>query len=224
MIASGQLDNAVNTIVAAARKGGIEAIEELGRNGVLTTSNFHRTVLVQGNKVAAVVKAAVKKLLADLADNIVGKLKRIFADEIIELDASNGHETLAAAKDLFGDRIYGAKERGPCKPTKKTLTAVYEMIENGSYQEIFGGFGENLERLCLTEDQIVKFCRKHRDKLRKEGYATFFLFQNEEDDTFSVAVVSIVGGELFVVVDSLDRGSVWDTECRRRVVVPQLSA
>src|SRR3989344_6756978 len=101
MITSGQKEQGVNVIVAAARKAGAEAIEELTGNGVLNPGNFQRGVLAQGDKIGAVVKAAVKIALAELADNVVGRLKRLYPDRTIELDATNGKETIAGASDVF---------------------------------------------------------------------------------------------------------------------------
>src|SRR3989344_3056177 len=120
MITSGQKEQGVNVIVAAARKAGAEAIEELTGNGVLNVGNYQRGVLAQGDKIAAAVKATVKTVLAELADNVVGRLKRLFTDCTIELDATDGKETIAGAKDVFTGGIYGAACRGPGKPTSKT--------------------------------------------------------------------------------------------------------
>src|SRR3989344_2101115 len=116
MITSGQKEEGVNVIAAAARKAGAEAIEELTGNGVLNVGNYQRGVLAQGDKIAAAVKA----VLAELADNVVGRLKRLFTDCTIELDATDGKETIAGAKDVFTGGIYGAACRGPGKPTSKT--------------------------------------------------------------------------------------------------------
>ncbi len=222
MITSGQQESGVNVIVAAARKAGAEAIAELSADGVLNVGNFQRGVLAQGDKIGAAVKVTVKTILAELAENIVGRLKRLFANQTVELQETDGKETLAEARDVFKAGIYDVAKRGACKATAKTILAVYEMIKDGTYAQIFGGFGENLKRLCWTESQIVAFCRDHRDLLRKDGYGTFFLFE-EESGGFFVAVVFVDdGGRLGVRVDEFSRGNVWDAGYRHRLVVPQL--
>jgi hypothetical protein len=219
MIALGQKDNAVNMISAAARKAGGEAIDELSANGVLNSVNFQRGVLAQGDKIAVAFKAAVKTILAELAESVVGRLKRLFVDSTIELGATDGTETLANATNVFKAGIYNAVKRGSCKTTPKVLLAVYEMIKDGTYAQIFGGFGENLKRLCWTESQIVAFCRDHRDLLRKDG---FFLFEGEKGGFFVADVCVDGGGLLNVLVYPLTHDGVWDAECVRRIVVPQL--
>lgn len=221
MIASGQKENAVNVIAAAARKGGEEAIDELAQKGVLIDGNFQR-ILAQGDKVAATIKATVKTLLAELAQNVVGRLKRIFADREIYLHATEGKETIAESKDIFTAGIYYATKRGPGKRTKKVGVTVYEMIKDGTYSQIFGGFGENLKRLAWTESQIVALCSHHRDLLRKDGYATFFLFEGENGGFFVARVNVHDDGQLDVRVSPLENDDVWSAYSRHRVVVPQL--
>jgi hypothetical protein len=207
---------------SAARKAAEEAINELTENDVLRADNFQR-VLAQGDKIATVVKVAVKTALAELAENVVGRLKRLFAERTLELDPNDGKETLAEASDVFKSGIYGAKKRGICKATAKTVLAVYEMIKDGTYAQIFGGFGENLKRLCWTESQIVAFCRdpRNREYLRADGYGTFFLFEGEKGGIF-VAYVYVYDDGLDVGVYPLADGRVWYAKYARRIIVPQL--
>jgi hypothetical protein len=218
-----QIDKAVDVIEAAAKKGGKEAISELVKNGVLNVGNFQRGVLAQGDKIAAVVKIAVKTIIAELAEKVVGRLKRLFAERTIELAETDGKETLAGASDVFKAGIYGAAKRGvACKATPKTLLAAYEMIKDGSFQQIFGGFGENLKRLWWTEAQIVAFCRDHRDLLRTGGYGTFFLFEGDNGGFFVAYVHVRVDGRLSVDVRPLSDDYVWRAKFTPRFVVPQL--
>jgi hypothetical protein len=222
MITSGQKEEGANVIGAAARKAGAEAIDELSKSGVLNAGNFQRGVLAQGDKIGAAVKAAVKTALAELIEDIVGRLKRLFGDRTIELHETDGKETLAGAEDVFAAGIYGAAKRGVCKATVKTVLAVYEMIKDGTYSQIFGGFGENLKRLCWTESQIVAFCRDHRRLLRTGSYGTFFLFEGENGGFFVANVYVRDDGRLYLYVYSLEDDYVWHAEYLRRIVVPQL--
>ncbi|MBI3888266.1 hypothetical protein HY311_00525 [Candidatus Nomurabacteria bacterium] len=223
MITLERKEQLMTVVASATRKVVDEAVIELSANGVLHGDNFQR-VLTQGDKIAAVVKATVKTILAELAENVVGRLKRLFADRTIELAETDGKETLAEANDVFNAGIYGAAKRGVCKATKKTVLAVYYMIKDGTYAQVFGGFGENLKRLCWQESQIVAFCRdpRNREYLRAEGYGTFFLFEGENGGFF-VAGVSVCGdGRLDLGVDPLEFSNVWGARCAHRVVVPQL--
>ncbi len=218
-----QIEKAVDVIEAAAKKGGKEAITELVASGDLNSGNFQHGVLTQGDKIATAVKAAVQIILAEIAQNVGSRLKRLFPERILELSENDGRETLAESTDVFTAGIYGAAKRGPCSPTWKTPLSVYEMIKDGTYKQIFGGFGENLKRLCLTESQIVIFCRDPRNLkyLRSEGYGTFFLFEGEHGG-FSVADVRVYDVGLNLRVYPLELDRMWHPRYQPRVVVPQL--
>ena len=76
-------------------------------------------------------------------------------------------------------------------------------------------------RLCFaSREQVDEFCRVHHDKLRKGGYATFFLYKEREE--FFVALVGVYGdGRLRVGVGRFSCGVVWNAESRYRFVIPQ---
>ncbi len=196
MITPGQKENAINVIASAARKAGGEAIDELSASGKLNVGNFQR-VLARGNRVGAAIKVAVKITLAELTEGIVGCLRRIFSSEEIILVGPNGERTPVAA---------------------------YEMIKDGSFQQIFGGFGENLRRLCWTEDQVEAFCHDHYDFLQKNGHSsTFFLVEEKSGREFLVASVSCVDNDdcpYRVIYFPYIANVRWSAMCRHRVVVP----
>ena len=98
---------------------------------------------------------------------------------------------------------------------------VYEMIEDGSFADIYKSVGELLDDLCFeSREQIDEFCRVHRDKLRTDGYATFFLFK--VDGNFFVASVHVDDdGRLHVFVYEFSFDYVWLAEFGLRFVIPQ---
>jgi hypothetical protein len=222
-ITSGQKTNITQVIVDATRKATESMINELNESGVLNKGNLQR-VLAQGDQVAATVVKAVKEKIAELAENIVGYVKLISGAKKIILKPTDGKETIYKAKEVFrwidGDfRSYGCDVKS--KPTKEIPVQVYEMIKDGTFQQIFGGFGENLDRLVLTQPQIIQFVKDHSDMLRTDGYGTFFLFKVESE--FFVALVRRGGGGWRVDARRLSGDYVWDAEYCPRLVVPQLS-
>jgi hypothetical protein len=64
------------------------------------------------------------------------------------------------------------------------------MVGDGTFVQIFTGISSDLEKLVMTQAQIIRFCEKHPTWLRQEGYATFFLTK--------------VNGEYFVVYVSVN--------------------
>lgn len=139
--------------------------------------------------------------------------------------------TIAKATDVFTGYIdLDFTNLGLDLPSRMTdlhKVDTDEMVRDGTFRDIFEGYNTDLNRLCLTQAQIIRFCVDFRHRLRTGGYGTFFLFKKEENeaDEFFVASVGFCGsGQLGVDVRRLDFDRVWGAEGRRRVVVPQLVA
>ncbi|MEZ4194821.1 MAG: hypothetical protein R3B53_00250 [Candidatus Paceibacterota bacterium] len=92
------------------------------------------------------------------------------------------------------------------------------MTRNGTFKTLFGSLGDP-RKLCLTQGQIVEFCRSHSDSLRQEGYGTFFLF--EVDGELFVALVDVYGVGLEACVFRFESNDVWHAGSRPRLVVRQ---
>ena len=176
--------------------------------------------------IGAVVIIAVAVLLVIVIKKQSQVLKLISGTETLMLDALDGKETLATAKEVFPSGIDGDfKNWGTNKAgiaTKEQAVDVHELVKDGTFAQMFGSLGTDLDKLCLTQAQIKNFCKKHPNWLRKDGHATLFLFKVE--DQFFVARVDVNSGGLGVYVYRFEDGRVWDAERSPRVVVPQLNA
>ncbi len=224
-VSDGQIEACVALVTDATRKAAGAAIRELVRNGVLTKQNIER-VRARGNEVVAEITQIVKEKFAGIAENIVGIVRLISGAETLELEGTDGKETIAKAKSVFTGwvdpdfRGYGCDVES--RPTKKTKITVHEMIKDGTFAQVFNGMSEDLNSLCLTQPQIIGFVKKHRKWLRTDGYATLFLFK--VDSEFFVAYVYLNGdGGLRVRVHRFSDDDVWAAESRLRIVVPQLT-
>ncbi len=223
-ITSGQKEQCTTVAKDAARKGSEEAIGELETNGVLNGDNIQR--LIESPLIAPRIKEFVKALFAELAENIAGCLKLISGAETLELEPTDGKQTITKAKDVFTWGIDSDFQNWGCNvkadPTTAQNVHVHEMVKDGTFAKIFGGLSENLNELCLTQAQIIQFVQKHKKWLRTEGYATFFLFKIGEE--FFVAYVIVYDdGTLDAYVSRFSDDRVWDAGYRHRVVVPQLA-
>ncbi|MFA5934617.1 MAG: hypothetical protein WC827_01900 [Candidatus Paceibacterota bacterium] len=194
------------------------------RSEELTTAARQR-VLAQGDKFTIELSAFITAKMAELAEQVIGYLKLISGDETIIIGETDGTDTIALARDVFTGWVdpdfvnYGTDVKG--QPTKETKVQVLEMIKDGNLAQIFGGFGENLDRLCLSQSQIIRFVKDHSKwLLTGSNHGTFFLFKVQGE--FFIADVLL--GESIIGVDArhLLDGVVWDADRRRRVVVPQL--
>jgi hypothetical protein len=81
---------------------------------------------------------------------------------------------------------------------------------------------DDLNKLVMTQSQIIQFVQKHRKWLRTDGYATFFLFK-VGDEFFVADVFFNDDGRLEVYVYRFSDDDVWRAEVRHRIVIPQLN-
>lgn len=200
----------------------ISNLTELVKKSGGTMENIYRLATPEGSETLE----AVARIIADGIKKTQNEyLKLISGGQILELDAVDGSETLANAKDVFSFidpdlKNWDTDKKGPA--TDKTPVKVYEMAKNANFAEMFGSLSPDLHKLRLTQAQIKNFVRKNRNWLRTDGYATFFLFK--ENNYFFVARVSVrSSGSLCVNVSRFEDSYVWYAEGRRRVVVPQLA-
>lgn len=133
-------------------------------------------------------------------------------------------DTIARADDVFTGFIdsdftnWGTDVKSP--KTEETELAVLEMDKNGTFEDIFGSISKDTASMCLTQAQIIAFMKEHKDKLRTDGYGTFFLFK--VNGVIFVAGVFLGSGERpYADVDRFSYGYVWCAGYRRRIVVLQ---
>ena len=153
-------------------------------------------------------------------------LQVISGGEKLMIEALDGKAYISDAKKVFKSYIdgdfknWGLNQSGPA--TAETLVDVSEMVKDATFVQIFTGITPDLDKLVLTQAQIIRFCEKHPTWLRQEGYATFFL--TKVNGEYFVVHVGVDSDGLWVYVGRLGRDGVWPAECRRRVVSPQLVA
>ena len=214
----------VKIVTDAVRKGTGTVVENLLVQGILNKDNLQK-VIGNGNKISATVLTALTTVIAELAEDTIGCLKLISGERTIVISATSGLETLANAQDVFTGGIDPNFKKWGCdvldKPTAEQPVKVYEMVVDGNFRKIFSGFGENLDRLCLTQHQIKAFARDHRDELRVNQNANLSLFK-VGTEFFVSNVRMLFCGDLKDDAYQFSDTYVWDAEYRHRVVVPQL--
>lgn len=149
-------------------------------------------------------------------------LKLISSDEELTLDACDSERTIAQATDVFAHidsnfKNWGTDKAGKARP--RTLVKVFKMQQNANFAQMFTFLADDVNLLCLEQEQIIQFARKRRNWLRKDGFATFFLFKVSSQ--FLVAYVYLYSdGGLRVSIYRFGDDFVWATGRRLRVVVP----
>lgn len=151
-------------------------------------------------------------------------LSLISANEKIMIESSDGKAYISDAKKTFKSNIdgcfksWGLNRSGPA--TAEILLDVNEMVGDGTFVQIFTSITSDLDKLVMTQAQIIRFCEKHPIWLRQEGYATFFL--TKVGGEYFVVRVDVHADGLYVYVNRLEYDRVWNGSCQHRVVSPQL--
>jgi len=151
-------------------------------------------------------------------------LQLISGGEKLITEALDGKAYISDAKKIFKLYIdsdfknWGLNQSGPA--TAETLLNVSEIVADATFVQIFTGITPDLDKIVMTQAQIIRFCEKHPAWLRQEGYATFFLTKISGE--YFVVSVHVYDDGLDVYVDRLEDDNVWHGEARHRVVYPQL--
>ncbi len=127
-------------------------------------------------------------------------------------------QVIADAKDVFIyiDSDFKNWHTDKTMETKNGNTLyVYEQTEDATFAQIF----TEPEKMWLSQEQIIEFCRNHKNDLSPSWY-TFFLFK--VDSKFFVAYVDVYPGGLYVRVYEFSYDDVWLAEFGNRFVLPQL--
>ena len=221
LITSGQKEQIIRVVVDAVRKGMDAVVDELSASGTIDTAKLQRA-LGQGGVLASHLIAEVKAEIISLAELAVGFLIPISGDTEIIIGETDGTGMIAGASDVFPGWIdpdfvnYRTNVKG--MPTRKAKAQVFEIIKDGTFAQIFGGFGKNLDRLCWEQDQIKLFVRDHSKWISADDFGTFFLFRVNGE--FFVAYVDRGRGGLQASLRRRSLGCVWRGRNRLRVVVP----
>jgi hypothetical protein len=151
-------------------------------------------------------------------------LKLISGGEKIMIEALDGKATIADSVDVFKSHVdpdfvnWKLNTSGPA--TSKTLLDVYEMIVDANSAQIFTSLNSDLDKLVLTQAQIIRFCAKHPTWLCQKEHVTLFLIEINRE--YFVVYVHVRFDGLFVRVSRFGHDGVWRAEGLHRVVVPQL--
>ncbi|MEI7451795.1 MAG: hypothetical protein WCK37_01175 [Candidatus Falkowbacteria bacterium] len=150
-------------------------------------------------------------------------LRPLILDETMLIeDIVNSEVSIAKAKATFKSHIDdNFKNWGLDKSSVDTAeinVKPFELIANAKFAEIFTSFSNDLDELCFTQAQIIRFCEKYPRQLRQDGNANFFLMK--ENDEYFVVSVGVGSGGLGVHVRRFDSGNVWDAAYLHGVFVP----
>lgn len=198
-------------------------MDEIRREFGVTEEIFHILATPEG-------RPHLERMIAGLKPSVevpvpIVYLRRLFENESIIFDATDGTKTIAQATDVFTGHINpDFVEWGldvPSTPTAAMAAAVNEQICDGNFVQILGSVGYPKVVPDMVQHQIVDFCAKYKDKLRQQGHGTFFPFQ-VGGKRFVANVYVHDDGCLSVHVDPFSAAGVWYVRGQHRFVVLQL--
>jgi hypothetical protein len=193
------------------------------------------TVVKKNNTSSEEIQAIIEKpgQIYQLVEDLLKKkelvkeeaiLNLISAGEKLMIEKTSEKKTIADSKSTFKSFIdsnfknWELNNKGEGKPETEVL--LYEMARDATFSRMFNFLNSDLDKLVLTQEQIVRFCEKYPTKLRQNGYGTFFLIK--ENNEYFVVYVYVFSDGLRVSVYRFVFDGVWDASFRHRVVVPQL--
>ena len=170
-------------------------------------------------------------------------LRQIFTNETVVINKCDGKRTIGNLPHEYAIRKFRTDwemlavtwgnllERDVA--TEETPVSVYEMIQKTGeenncvrYDKMFGSLNRDLNTLCLTQHQILEFCKENKWRLCDHGKNNYFLVKGTEQ-FFVVKVRSVYSdsilntyNDLNIEICRIDEGSS-EPLCRERLVVPQ---
>jgi hypothetical protein len=150
-------------------------------------------------------------------------LERLYETGSIVIPSIDGTDIPSMSKDVFDGWIdpdfvnWGIDLSSG--PTEAQSVEVYELVLDGNFKTILESLGRPLDKLFFTFSQVKAFCRDHKDKLRTQGYTTFFPFKVGK--ARFVAHVFVDSSGLNVYVFRFSYVVVWYAVGRHRIVLPQ---
>jgi hypothetical protein len=211
-----------SAVEALAREAAEKVIDELEGNDALNKIGIQ--CILDNPQLPIKIGGFVKNLLAELAEIIRGYLRLISGAEILNLDSTDGTEVIAEARVTFSGYLdYNFiewKTDVRCEPTKATRVQVYEVAKEGTFKQIYEGFGTDLDALCLSQAQIIQFAKRHSKWFHPKKYGTSFLFK-VRNEYLVASLYADPSNSLRAGVLSFSHAHVWDAVTRHRFVVPQ---
>ncbi len=186
-----------------------------------TSSEEIQTIIEKPGQVYQLVEDLFKRKEIAKREAI---LNLIFTGEKLTIEETSGKRTIADSKSTFCSFIdpdfknFKLNKKGEKRP--ETDVSLFEMAKDAKFYQIFYSLNSDLDKLVLTQEQIVRFCEKYPTKLRQDGHGTFFLIK--ENNEYFVVRVNVYSDDLNVYVYRFEDGSVWNAKYQHRIVVPQL--
>jgi hypothetical protein len=112
-------------------------------------------------------------------------LKLISGGENLVIEPLDGKDVIVEAKNVLQipDGYEDFKNFGlynnTDNPTKQTNVNVYEIVTGGgTIKQLFNLIDNDLDKMVMSQAQVIRFCVKYQNWLFQQSYPTYFLIKN----------------------------------------------
>lgn len=161
------------------------------------------------------------------SDKLESSVLKMLSVDKLTIPKTGGERYIDKAEEFFSSCIDSDFQNWnlnkPGKATGETVVQAYELNKDATFTEMFTSLSTDLDKLCLTQSQIISFCEKYSDNFFKDSNSLFFLFSDGEgkNKKYFVASVYAFSAGLFAYVYHFESDNLWYAEFCHRVVVPQ---
>lgn len=160
-------------------------------------------------------------------------IRKLFLNEIIKIEATDGKTSIAQSEKVFKNcwldqNFINSGLDKPQNSSKETMIEIYEVSEGGTFEEMFIKFYKTLDKLnelCLTQNQIIEFCKNYK-KLFQNHQTLFFLFKEKKwwqfKSKYYIACVDLLTGGLSIDMYKLKENFPWMPGFSYYIVIPEI--
>ena len=143
----------------------------------------------------------------------------------LNIEALSGETTLADAKNILRDldknvSYFGLDKRIGLAPTSATTVEVKEIIRREASLRIFSSITRDLDKLVMSQAQVVKYCEKNFCQLVREDSGTLFLIKDQGH--YILVVVIRESNHLGFVLLPIGNPYFWKPDAHLSIVYPKI--
>lgn len=146
-------------------------------------------------------------------------LKTVSTAEKLIIEALDGKMHFADAQDVVkSEIIYPDLESQPAIATEETAVTIMALIKSADFEQMFTSITDNLDKIVMTQAQIIRFCEKYFSVNSRENDVAFFLMKF--DCEYLVVNLSHYEHNFYASAFEFDFIPAWEANSQIFVVVP----
>ncbi len=182
----------------------------------------------------------LNNLLKSLDDIIDGRFENnksikphlaLACNESLIIPPVDGKRSIARSVSIFSGGMTGYYKSLyldlPSQPTTEVSVSIRKITDYDSYMGMFTTICKDINELCLTQHQIVEFCRLHtgwmisNKLITRSWQSTCFLFK--QNNEFYVANTQLCDDGIYIFLDQMNSACLGNNCNTGLVVIPSLS-